>query len=436
MLLPLKDIDLDVELQPREDIDRELVAEYAEQIMTGAEFPPVVVFRNGSAEHLLADGWHRYYAHQILKRTEIAAEIREGDHEAALRYSLGANATHGRQRSETTIKRAYAKAVKAGLVDGADVDAVRDLLQIGQRTAEELTEDARAARKEAAKSIAMALAARGVSQRKIAERLGVPQQTISDWLTDPRTHAETGHPEALPSEADLDAIAEEIKAAARKDVLPDVRAELKLELDQRIAKVKEQLEDAIRQERDRTAKERERRLEQSKRSEELVAKLKLQLAATKEASAQASDEAARKAAEKTEKALRKEIEKAEAGLARERAALEKQKTTLERQREELEAAQQAPLAETEEEATEREQHQTLEAGKRLAAKLSGPACDGWFKVLQAIDAIKEIDLGIIEANPYPQFERQAIAEATVAMGRLRAAFGVATRSAEHPDEQA
>ena len=47
-----------------------------------------------------------------------------------------------------------------------------------------------------------------------ATATGVPQRTISDWLSDSRTDAETAQPEALPGQAELDAIAEEIKAAA------------------------------------------------------------------------------------------------------------------------------------------------------------------------------------------------------------------------------
>jgi hypothetical protein len=39
----------------------------------------VLAFRNGDTELLLADGFHRYHAHIVAERAEIAVEIREGD---------------------------------------------------------------------------------------------------------------------------------------------------------------------------------------------------------------------------------------------------------------------------------------------------------------------------------------------------------------------
>ena len=137
MTLALAALHLDVELQPRETIDLDLVAEYAEAIEAGAIFPPVVAFQNGAAELLLADGWHRRYAHAKAGREVIKVEVRKGDRMDALRHSLSANATHGRQRSEATLKRAYDLAVKHELVDPASVDAVRQALQCSTLTQRE-----------------------------------------------------------------------------------------------------------------------------------------------------------------------------------------------------------------------------------------------------------------------------------------------------------
>ena len=105
--MPLDALTLDVELQPRETIDLELVAEYAEAIAAGAVFPPVTVFQNGKAELLLADGWHRFYGHERAGRDQIEVEVIEGDRLAALRFSLAANAKHGRRRDDGTLQRAY-----------------------------------------------------------------------------------------------------------------------------------------------------------------------------------------------------------------------------------------------------------------------------------------------------------------------------------------
>jgi hypothetical protein len=48
----------------------------------------------------------------------------------------------------------------------------------------------------------------GVSQRKIGERLGVPEATLRDWLVrESRKDAETESPEPLPAQDKLDAVA-------------------------------------------------------------------------------------------------------------------------------------------------------------------------------------------------------------------------------------
>lgn len=88
-------------LQIRRGIDRDVVAEYAEAMKDGTEFPPVVVFGR-----LLADGFHRVEAAKALGLGEIAAEVREGGFEDALRYALGANAAHGLRRSNADKRHA------------------------------------------------------------------------------------------------------------------------------------------------------------------------------------------------------------------------------------------------------------------------------------------------------------------------------------------
>jgi hypothetical protein len=58
----MKKINLDViridgETQPREELDQEMVAEYAEFMRDGIKFPPVRVFFDGS-NYWLVDGFH------------------------------------------------------------------------------------------------------------------------------------------------------------------------------------------------------------------------------------------------------------------------------------------------------------------------------------------------------------------------------------------
>jgi hypothetical protein len=405
--LKLKQITLDVELQPREDIDRDLIATYAEAMLVADQFPPVVVFRNGSDENLLADGWHRYYAHQALKRPEIEAEVLDGDREAALRYSLQANATHGRPRSELTIKRAYMTACGAGLIDPANQEAVTAVLRVGQRAADELTREAREVRKGAVRSLALALAARGVSQRKIAERIGVPRDTIQNWLVDSRADAQSNQPDPLPSQSELDAIAAEIKAAARKEVLPDLRKELEEDLNKRLAEVRNQMEAAL-------AAEREA-------SRQSIAALERQLETAAEAvrkAAEASDEAARKAAQEAADQIRKELKAEQDKLAAGKKKLKADQAKLAKE-------DAKPLAETVEEQHERAAAERNEQMRRGVARLTGPAVDAWFKVLKSLETIDEINLEDLEQLSDPDFEAKVASQGGPAIARLQGAMTIA-----------
>jgi hypothetical protein len=93
--------------QPRAQLDVNIAAEYAEAMQTGAQFPPVVVFYDGT-DHWLADGFHRAAAAESVHGTDavIAAEVHQGTRRDALLYSTGANATHGVRRTNHDKRRA------------------------------------------------------------------------------------------------------------------------------------------------------------------------------------------------------------------------------------------------------------------------------------------------------------------------------------------
>ena len=97
-ILNLDEIRIDGGTQPRIAIDEKTVADYAELLTNGTEFPPVVVFYDGTT-YWLADGFHRYFANKRTKRDNLQAEIHKGTQRDAILYSVGANATHGMRRS-------------------------------------------------------------------------------------------------------------------------------------------------------------------------------------------------------------------------------------------------------------------------------------------------------------------------------------------------
>lgn len=90
--------------QPREEISEDLVNEYAEKMGAGQLFEPVVIFFDGVA-HWLADGFHRYHAAKKAGQYELRAAIRNGTKRDAILYSVGANATHGKRRTNADKRR-------------------------------------------------------------------------------------------------------------------------------------------------------------------------------------------------------------------------------------------------------------------------------------------------------------------------------------------
>ncbi len=103
--LKLSQIRIDGGTQPRVEINQEVVADYADQLRSGEEFPPVTVFFDGAA-YWLADGFHRYHAHRSAGRDTIVTDIQDGGLREAILYSVGANSEHGLRRTNEDKRRA------------------------------------------------------------------------------------------------------------------------------------------------------------------------------------------------------------------------------------------------------------------------------------------------------------------------------------------
>ncbi len=94
-------IAFDAGTQIREAISEPVVAEYAERMAEGAQFPPVVVYADGccrpdgSVIYYLADGFHRMQAATRNQFVDIDAEVRPGTREDALWFAIGANKENG-----------------------------------------------------------------------------------------------------------------------------------------------------------------------------------------------------------------------------------------------------------------------------------------------------------------------------------------------------
>lgn len=95
---------LDQKLQSRTEIDEATVTEYAENILGGADFPPVTVYFCGIT-YWLADGYHRYHAHKRAEKVSILCEVVNGTFRDAVLYSTSVNATHGMRRTNADKRK-------------------------------------------------------------------------------------------------------------------------------------------------------------------------------------------------------------------------------------------------------------------------------------------------------------------------------------------
>ena len=111
-VLPLDALVVDGGTQVRSAIDDDVVLEYVDALVGGAQFPPVVVFRADGVD-LLSDGFHRVVAYRKAGRSEIEADVYPGTRDEALWFALGANRTHGQRLSRADKRHAVELAYRA-----------------------------------------------------------------------------------------------------------------------------------------------------------------------------------------------------------------------------------------------------------------------------------------------------------------------------------
>lgn len=177
MNLPVLDIALDPDLQPRAQIDETVLTEYTHLLASGHTFPPITVFFDG-ASYWLADGYHRWHAHRALSLAQIEAEVRQGSKREAMLHSLAANAEHGKQRCSSDLRKAYAIAVANQLVRADDAQGLAKLLRCSERWGRELTREAREATQRERDAAIIEARDSGLSTRETGRKLGIDQSTV------------------------------------------------------------------------------------------------------------------------------------------------------------------------------------------------------------------------------------------------------------------
>ena len=117
--------------QLRLEMNESVIAEYAEAMERGDEFPAILVFYDEAGNHfILVDGFHRYHAHMRAKPNDpILAEQHMGTIEDAIWESLAANKSHGLRRSNADKRNA----IKAALLHpkGASLSDRQIALHVG-----------------------------------------------------------------------------------------------------------------------------------------------------------------------------------------------------------------------------------------------------------------------------------------------------------------
>ena len=97
--------------QMRVEMSEQTIADYAEELISGTVFPPVIVYYDGEV-YWLADGFHRVEAARKVERESIEAEIREGSDRDAILHGIGANARHGLRRTRADKQHAVEALVR------------------------------------------------------------------------------------------------------------------------------------------------------------------------------------------------------------------------------------------------------------------------------------------------------------------------------------
>jgi hypothetical protein len=105
--LKISDIRTDGDTQARASTNDETVQEYAEAMLAGHTFPPVIVFYDGN-HYWMADGFHRVAAAIKAGLEAINADIRQGNQRAAILWACGSNFDHGLRRTNDDKRKAVA----------------------------------------------------------------------------------------------------------------------------------------------------------------------------------------------------------------------------------------------------------------------------------------------------------------------------------------
>jgi hypothetical protein len=129
--IKLAAICIDGGTQTRAALNEDAVDDYAEAMINGSQFPPIVVFNDGSAMWL-ADGFHRCHASKKAGLLDIIAEVHKGTRRDAVKFAIQAN-QKGSVRRTNADKR---KCVEIALAEFPDLSdrALAEMCGVSNKT--------------------------------------------------------------------------------------------------------------------------------------------------------------------------------------------------------------------------------------------------------------------------------------------------------------
>ena len=105
--ISIDEIEATSRTQVRSELDKKVIADYAEAMQAGAIFPALTVFaEKDSQRFILADGFHRLEAAKAQRLVSFQCEVQTGGIRAALSHALGANDQHGLRRTNADKRNA------------------------------------------------------------------------------------------------------------------------------------------------------------------------------------------------------------------------------------------------------------------------------------------------------------------------------------------
>lgn len=104
-VLNLGAVILDPRLQSRTETNEEVIEDYSDAIKRGDEFPPLLVYFDGT-HYWLVDGYHRYHAHKKAGKAGVACEVVNGTITEAILKATSVNSKHGMRRTYADKRKA------------------------------------------------------------------------------------------------------------------------------------------------------------------------------------------------------------------------------------------------------------------------------------------------------------------------------------------